>query len=107
MSVSSTECTGDKILARTLEDITLVLEHILKDGVFRNRLSVAQVVLWAANRPTTRVDKRHSLMGLHHSLLDSAIKLFLIRTSFVHFPWSSYSQLNDLTYVIIRGIVPT
>ena len=50
----------------------------------------------------TRVDdKHHSLMGHHQSLLvDFATKLFLIRTSFVHFPWSSYSQLNDLTYVI-------
>ena len=57
---------GDKeMLARTLKRITRVPEHVLTDGLEGNRPCVAQIMSWAANRTTTRVeDKAYSLMGL-------------------------------------------
>ena len=57
---------GDKkTLAPTLTRITRVPEHILKEGLFGNRPCVAQIMSWAANRRTTRVeDEAYSLMGL-------------------------------------------
>ena len=63
---STWTCIGDKkTLARTLTWITRVPEHILKEGLFGNRPCVAQIMSWAANRRTTRVeDKAYSLMGL-------------------------------------------
>ena len=52
-------------LAETLEEITGVPQHILADGLEGNRPCVAQIIMWAANRTTTRVeDKAYSLMGL-------------------------------------------
>ena len=54
-----------KTLAGTLTYITGVPERILKDGLAGNRPCVAQIISWAANRTTTRVeDKAYSLMGL-------------------------------------------
>ena len=57
---------GDKkMFARTLERITEVPKHILADGLEGNRPCVAQIISWAANRTTTRVeDRAYSLMGL-------------------------------------------
>ena len=57
---------GDKrTLAGTLEEITGVPEHILTDGLSGDRPCVAQIMSWAANRTTTRVeDRAYSLMGL-------------------------------------------
>jgi len=57
---------GDKrTLARTLENITGVPEYILTDGLSVDRPCVAQIMSWAANRTTTRVeDRAYSLMGL-------------------------------------------
>ena len=57
---------GDKkSLARALERITGVPERILEDGLEGNRPCVAQIISWAANRTTTRVeDRAYSLMGL-------------------------------------------
>ena len=57
---------GDKrTLAPILEDITRVPQHILKEGLSSNRPCVAQIMSWAANRTTTRVeDRAYSLMGL-------------------------------------------
>ena len=57
---------GDKrTLAPTLRRITGVPEHILIDGLHGNRPCVAQIMSWAANRTTTRVeDRAYSLMGL-------------------------------------------
>ena len=53
------------MLEHTLEDITGVPQHILKDGLHRKRPCVAQIISWAAKRTTTRVgDKAYSLMGL-------------------------------------------
>ena len=54
-----------KTLAETLAKITRVPERILKDGLDGNRPCVAQIMSWAANRTTTRVeDRAYSLMGL-------------------------------------------
>ena len=58
---------GDKTtLACTLTCITGVPEHILKDGLWAgNRPCSAQIMSWAANRTTTRIeDRAYSLMGL-------------------------------------------
>ena len=57
---------GDKKrLAQTLRRITGVPENILADGLEGNRPCVAQIISWAANRTTTRVeDRAYSLMGL-------------------------------------------
>ena len=54
-----------KTLSGTLERITKVPEHILADGLEGNRPCVAQIISWAVNRTTTRVeDRAYSLMGL-------------------------------------------
>ena len=55
-----------KILAHTLSRITGVPPHILADGLSAsNRPCVAQIISWAANRTTTRVeDIAYSLLGL-------------------------------------------
>ena len=57
---------GDKKgLAQELRWITRVPEHILENGLEGNRPCVAQIISWAANRTTTRVeDRAYSLMGL-------------------------------------------
>ena len=57
---------GDKrTLAHTLADITHVPHYILTDGISSNRPCVAQIMSWAADRTTTRVeDKAYSLLGL-------------------------------------------
>ena len=57
---------GNKVMhARTLKKITRVPEDILTDGLDKDRLCVAQIISWAADRTTTRVeDRAYSLMGL-------------------------------------------
>ena len=57
---------GDKrALSPVLEGITGVPQDILKEGLSSNRPCVAQIMSWAANRTTTRVeDRAYSLMGL-------------------------------------------
>ncbi|KIM59684.1 hypothetical protein SCLCIDRAFT_61840, partial [Scleroderma citrinum Foug A] len=51
--------------ACTLEETTGVPERILTDGLYGDRPCVAQIMSWAANRTTTRVeDRAYSLMGL-------------------------------------------
>ena len=57
---------GDKTkLAPTLARITGVPEHILADGLRSNRPCVAQIISWAADRKTSRVeDRAYSLLGL-------------------------------------------
>ena len=57
---------GDKpCLAAMLEYITRVPQRILTHGLTGNRPCVAQIMSWAANRMTTRVeDRAYSLMGL-------------------------------------------
>ena len=57
---------GDKrTLAPTLQTITRVPQQILKEGLSSDRPCVAQIMSWAANRTTTRVeDRAYSLMGL-------------------------------------------
>jgi len=60
------QCVGDKKLhATTLASITGVPRHILTDGLSSHRPCVAQIMSWAANRTTKRVeDRAYSLMGL-------------------------------------------
>ena len=54
-----------KMLSRPLTRITGVPEHILIGGLDRGHTCVAQIISWAANRTTTRVeDRAYSLMGL-------------------------------------------
>ena len=54
-----------KTLVRTLEWITRVPGHTLTGGLEGNRPCVAQIISWASNRTTTRVeDRAYSLMGL-------------------------------------------
>ncbi|KAL4080025.1 heterokaryon incompatibility protein-domain-containing protein [Scleroderma yunnanense] len=57
---------GDKrTLAPTLSIITRVPEDILTNGLSSNRPCVAQIMSWAADRTTTRVeDRAYSLLGL-------------------------------------------
>ncbi|KIK14617.1 hypothetical protein PISMIDRAFT_57930, partial [Pisolithus microcarpus 441] len=52
-------------LASTLEDITGIPRGVLTSGLAGKGLSVAQIMSWAAERKTTRVeDRAYSLMGL-------------------------------------------
>ncbi|KAI6038690.1 heterokaryon incompatibility protein-domain-containing protein, partial [Pisolithus marmoratus] len=52
-------------LAPTLTNITRIPREVLRDGLSRKRLSVAQIMSWAARRVTTREeDRAYSLMGL-------------------------------------------
>ena len=62
----SWESIGNKkMLAYTLSRITGVPPQILTDGLSSNRLCVAQIISWAADRTTTRVeDRAYSLLGL-------------------------------------------
>ncbi|KAL4073003.1 heterokaryon incompatibility protein-domain-containing protein [Scleroderma yunnanense] len=54
-----------RILARILSRITGVPDHILKHGISSYRPCVAQIMSWAADRTTTRVeDRAYSLLGL-------------------------------------------
>ena len=56
---------GKRMHARTLVRITGIPEYILIDGRCGNRPCVAQIMSWAADRTTTRVeDRAYSLMGL-------------------------------------------
>jgi len=57
---------GDKSkLADALACITRVPKHILRDGLSSNRPCVAQIMSWAADRKTSRVeDRAYSLLGL-------------------------------------------
>ncbi|KIK22877.1 hypothetical protein PISMIDRAFT_101532, partial [Pisolithus microcarpus 441] len=57
---------GDKWpLAPVLEEITGIPREVLTSGLAAKRLSVAQIMSWAADRKTTRVeDRAYSLMGL-------------------------------------------
>ncbi|KAI6020584.1 heterokaryon incompatibility protein-domain-containing protein [Pisolithus marmoratus] len=52
-------------LAPTLQDITGIPRDVLTHGLAGKRLSVTQIMSWAARRKTTRVeDRAYSLMGL-------------------------------------------
>ncbi|KAI6040426.1 hypothetical protein EDC04DRAFT_2567128 [Pisolithus marmoratus] len=57
---------GDKrSLAPTIETITRVPSQVLQDGLASYGPSIAQVMSWAADRRTTRIeDRAYSLMGL-------------------------------------------
>ncbi|KAI6038838.1 heterokaryon incompatibility protein-domain-containing protein, partial [Pisolithus marmoratus] len=59
-------CIGNKrCLAPVLREITGIPCEVLRDGLAAKRLSVAQIMSWAADWRTTRVeDRAYSLMGL-------------------------------------------
>ncbi|KAI6003169.1 heterokaryon incompatibility protein-domain-containing protein [Pisolithus orientalis] len=59
-------CIGDKeSLADTLENITRIPVDVLKDGLQSRRRCVAQIMSWAADRKTERLeDRAYSLLGL-------------------------------------------
>ncbi|KAI6038891.1 heterokaryon incompatibility protein-domain-containing protein, partial [Pisolithus marmoratus] len=60
-----THIGSKRLLAPTLEVITGIPREVLRDGLVSKRLSVAQIMSWAARRKTTRVeDRAYSLMGL-------------------------------------------
>ncbi|KAI6159008.1 heterokaryon incompatibility protein-domain-containing protein [Pisolithus thermaeus] len=88
-------------LAPMLENITGIPCEILRDGLGVMRLSVAQIMSWAANRKTTRMeDRAYSLMGLFGVNMPmlygegkkafQRLQLEIIRTSTDHsiFAWS-------------------
>ncbi|KAI5985152.1 hypothetical protein EDD15DRAFT_1642599 [Pisolithus albus] len=60
------EFIGEKReLAETLEKITRIPIEVLRDGLKPGRFCVAQIMSWAADRKTTRVeDRAYSLIGL-------------------------------------------
>ncbi|KAL4066337.1 hypothetical protein V8B97DRAFT_2025488 [Scleroderma yunnanense] len=66
MIAPDNQSIGDKrTLTETLSEITRVPQCILKNGLSSNRPCVAQIMSWAANRTTTRLeDKAYSLLGL-------------------------------------------
>ena len=54
-----------RTFANILSRITRVPEHVLQHGLSFDRPCVAQILSWAANRTTTRVeDRAYSLLGL-------------------------------------------
>jgi len=99
---------GDKrSLSPILEEITRVPQHILKEGLSSNRPCVAQIMSWAANRTTTRVeDRAYSLMGLLDVNMPmlygegkkafQRLQLEIIRTLNDHsvFAWGSCNSIN-------------
>ncbi|KAI6095499.1 heterokaryon incompatibility protein-domain-containing protein [Pisolithus croceorrhizus] len=89
-------------LAHVLEDITTIPYDVLRNGLAGKRLSVAQIMSWAANRKTTRVeDRAYSLMGLFEVHMPMVygegkkafqrLQLEIIRTSGDHsiFTWDA------------------
>ena len=105
---------GDKrSLSPVLENITGVPQDILKEGLSSNRPCVAQIMSWAANRTTTRVeDRAYSLMGLLDVNMPMLygegkkafhrLQLEIIRTSNDHsiFAWG-YNEVNVRTGSIL------
>ncbi|KAI5992540.1 heterokaryon incompatibility protein-domain-containing protein, partial [Pisolithus albus] len=87
-------------LAPVLEEITTIPCDVLRDGMAGKRLSVAQIMSWAALRETARVeDQAYSLMGLFEVNMPMVygegkrafqrLQLEIIRTSSDHsiFAW--------------------
>ncbi|KAI6042336.1 heterokaryon incompatibility protein-domain-containing protein [Pisolithus marmoratus] len=96
-------CIGNKRrLAPILEDITRIPIEVLRDGLGgAKNLGVAQIMSWAADRKTTRVeDRAYSLLGLFDVSMPMLygegnkafrrLQLEIIRTSSDHsiFAWS-------------------
>ncbi|KAI6022067.1 heterokaryon incompatibility protein-domain-containing protein [Pisolithus marmoratus] len=94
-------------LTSTLEDITRIPSEVLRSGqVVRGNSSVAQIMSWAADRTTTRVeDRAYSLLGLlgvnmpllygEESGAFQRLQLEIIRVSSDHsiFAWNPKGQL--------------
>ncbi|KAI6145788.1 heterokaryon incompatibility protein-domain-containing protein [Pisolithus tinctorius] len=91
-------------LALALEEITKIPPKVVRDGLAAKRPSVAQIMSWAADRKTTRVeDRAYSLMGLFGVNMPmlygegekafQRLQLEIIRTSSDHtiFAWDPQS----------------
>jgi len=94
---------GDKrTLAPTLHKITGIPEHILVHGLDGNRSCVAQIMSWAGERKTMRVeDRAYSLMGL----LDVNICRCCMEKGRKHFTVCSWkSSAHRTTKAYLRGI---
>ncbi|KAI6142967.1 hypothetical protein BKA82DRAFT_4186992 [Pisolithus tinctorius] len=94
-------------LALVLEDITKIQTDVVMDGLAGRRLSVAQIMSWAADRKTTRVeDRAYSLMGLFGVNMPmlygegekafQRLQLEIIRTSSDHtiFAWDPFGNIQ-------------
>ncbi|KAI6013252.1 heterokaryon incompatibility protein-domain-containing protein [Pisolithus marmoratus] len=94
-------------LTSILEDITRIPEEVLQDGRVFGRSRVAQVMSWAADRTTTRVeDRAYSLLGLFDvnmpmlygegSKAFQRLQLEIIRVSSDHsiFAWNPRGQFE-------------
>ncbi|KAI6145781.1 heterokaryon incompatibility protein-domain-containing protein [Pisolithus tinctorius] len=89
-------------LALALKDITKIPPEVVRDGLAAKRPCIAQIMSWAADRKTTRVeDRAYSLMGLFGVNMPmlygegekafQRLQLEIIRTSSDHsvFAWGS------------------
>ncbi|KIK20347.1 hypothetical protein PISMIDRAFT_59205, partial [Pisolithus microcarpus 441] len=105
---------GDrKCLTKTLEKITRVPLEVLEDGWIPKRLCVAELMSWAADRTTTRVeDRAYSLLGLFGVNLPilygegekafQRLQLEIMRVSGDHsiFAWNPKGQFSQLGGVL-------
>ncbi|KAI6016531.1 heterokaryon incompatibility protein-domain-containing protein [Pisolithus marmoratus] len=95
-------------LTSTLEDITRIPSEVLSERVAGQYPSVAQIMSWAADRKTTRVeDRAYSLLGLFDvnmpmlygegSKAFQRLQLGIIRVSSDHsiFAWNPKGQLGQ------------
>ncbi|KAI5985151.1 heterokaryon incompatibility protein-domain-containing protein [Pisolithus albus] len=105
---------GDrKRLTKTLEKITRVPLEVLEEGWIPKRLCVAELMSWAADRTTTRVeDRAYSLLGLFGVNLPilygegekafQRLQLEILRVSGDHsiFAWNPKGQFSQLGGVL-------
>ncbi|KAI6018861.1 hypothetical protein EDC04DRAFT_440742 [Pisolithus marmoratus] len=105
---------GDReSLATTLEKITRIPLNVLKEGQIPRRLCVAEIMSWAADRKTTRVeDGAYSLLGLFDVNMPilygegekafRRLQLEIIRVSGDHsiFAWNPKGQFGLLDSVL-------
>ncbi|KAI6016526.1 heterokaryon incompatibility protein-domain-containing protein [Pisolithus marmoratus] len=100
-------------LTSTLEDITRIPSEVLRSGQVVGRSRVAQIMSWAADRTTSRVeDRAYSLLGLfgvnmpmlygEGSAAFQRLQLEIIRVSSDHsiFAWNPKGQLGLLGSVL-------
>ncbi|KAL4077862.1 heterokaryon incompatibility protein-domain-containing protein [Scleroderma citrinum] len=92
---------GDKrSLAHTLTKITRVPWHILTGGLSPDRPCVAQIMSWAADRKTTRVEDRAYSLTLNLFMSDS----ILIVNMTVTLQWALDNALARIGYTSARAL---
>ncbi|KAI6142970.1 heterokaryon incompatibility protein-domain-containing protein, partial [Pisolithus tinctorius] len=80
-------------LALALEEITKIPPKVVRDGLAAKRPSVAQIMSWAADRKTTRVeDRAYSLMGLQLEIIPHSPAITAI------FAWDPQSPRTGTTF---------